>query len=91
MTSQSQDDVNLLMGEHDKVKIKEASDQRLQQTQVPQGMVKPRALETNFRGIKRGLAADRPDEGAQYPFYFATDTGVLSAWTGTAWLSTTLS
>ncbi len=40
--------------------------------------------------VKSGLAADLPTTGDEYPFYFATDTGVFYAWNGSAWLSTTL-
>lgn len=40
--------------------------------------------------LQRGLAANRPDGTTETLFYFATDTGVLSAWTGTAWLTVTL-
>lgn len=40
--------------------------------------------------IVRGLAADRPDGSTRTKAYFATDTGVLSIWDGTQWLTTTL-
>ena len=44
-----------------------------------------------------GLAVNRPDieylnqRGVKVSVYFATDTFVLSAWTGTEWKTTTLS
>lgn len=39
-----------------------------------------------------GLAADRPTTGGDVGVfaYWATDTGVLSIWNGTAWLTETL-
>lgn len=38
-----------------------------------------------------GLAADKPTVGREPgSIWFATDTGALSIWTGTAWKSTTL-
>lgn len=41
--------------------------------------------------VKFGVAADIPDGSTHTKAYFATDTGVLSMWDGTQWLSTTLS
>ncbi len=60
------------------------------------------AVEAANKNIKSGvftfgLAADRPDitylnqRGTSSLLYFATDTFVLSAWTGVAWKTTTLS
>jgi len=44
------------------------------------------------RMVRAGLAADRPTSGEKDgAVFFATDTGVLSAWDGSAWLDTTLS
>ena len=41
--------------------------------------------------IIRGLAADRPTNGyTGIMAWWATDTGVLSIWSGSAWLSETL-
>lgn len=60
---------------------------RLQQTDFPQAVVKQRSIEDGLFGIKFGLAADRPETGDQYRAYFATDTFILSCWTGTAWVS----
>lgn len=41
--------------------------------------------------IFSGLAADRPTNGdTGILAWWATDTGVLSIWTGSAWLSETL-
>ena len=51
--------------------------------------VKQRHIEADI--IFRGLAADRPDGSSEVKAYFATDSGVLSIWTGSAWFSTTLS
>lgn len=45
-------------------------------------------IRSDYALINLGLAADRPVEGnAQIIFYFATDTFVLSYWTGEAWKS----
>lgn len=54
------------------------------------GIVKGRNLESNMYAIYFGLAADRPDGSSHVKCYFATDTFVLSIWTGTAWKTTTL-
>lgn len=64
--------------------------QRLHQSDVPPGTIKRRHLEDVV--IVFGVAADRPTDGEAEGVraYFATDTGVLSCWTGTAWLSETL-
>lgn len=57
-----------------------------------------RRLEINGSGgafIQSGLAADRPatptNPTRRSMVYFATDTGVLSVWNGSAWKTTTLS
>lgn len=77
------------------------------QDQILPGAVKPRHLAvspqaagvvyysdgTNFVGIiPAGLAANRPTAGTfKGQTYFATDTLVLSAWTGALWKNVTLS
>lgn len=53
--------------------------------------IKQRHLESNAWIIFTGLAADRPDGSSHVRAYFATDTFVLSIWTGSAWKSVTLS
>ena len=63
---------------------------RIHQSDIPPQTIKTRHVEDAV--IKRGLAADLPTEGSQACWaYFATDTGELSIWDGSAWLSTTLS
>ena len=72
----------------------------LEQRRVGQGMiingqVKQRHLGEGNRFIRSGLAADRPTTGEPVEvnssaYYFSTDSGVLSVWNGTAWLSVTL-
>ena len=42
------------------------------------------------RSINRPISNDLLKNGTQGIFYFATDTFVLSAWTGSTWKSTTL-
>ncbi|HEC65539.1 MAG TPA: hypothetical protein ENI23_09605 [bacterium] len=61
----------------------------LHQSDFPVKIVKQRAVEAMI--IFRGLAADRPDGSSEVLSYFATDSGVLSIWSGSAWLDVTLS
>lgn len=46
--------------------------------------VKQRHIEAEI--IFRGLAADRPNGSTHVKAYFATDTGTLSIWDGSAWV-----
>jgi hypothetical protein len=72
----------------------------LEQRRIGQGMVLPGAIKQRLLGegnrfIRSGLAVNRPTVGEPVEsnssaYYFATDTGVLSAWNGTVWVSTTL-
>lgn len=65
----------------------------LHSTDFPPGIVQQRHLEANLYAIKFGLAADRPatpGEDGSYFAYFATDTFVLSCWSGSAWKNTSL-
>lgn len=62
---------------------------RLHQSDIPPNTIEQRHLKSMW-GIHHGLAADRPDGSTHVKAYFATDTGVLSLWSGTAWLTTTL-
>jgi hypothetical protein len=55
------------------------------------GIIQQRHIKAPFKVVKFGLAADRPDGGSDVKAYFATDTGALSMWNGSAWLSVTLS
>ena len=61
----------------------------LHQADFPVGVVKQRAVEAKI--VFFGIAANRPDGASEVKAWFATDTGVLSMWAGSAWLSTTLS
>lgn len=61
---------------------------RITQRDIINGAVKQRHIEAMI--IFRGLAADRPDGSTAVQAYWATDTGVLSIWSGSAWLSETL-
>lgn len=58
---------------------------------IMQGEIKQRNLEANTHVIVFGLSSDRPDGGSWTKCWFSTDTGVLSMWNGTAWLSVALS
>lgn len=60
---------------------------RVTQTDVVPGAIKPRHLEAGLAAVKFGLAADRPDEGGTYPIWFALDTGILSIWDGDSWVA----
>ena len=59
------------------------------QSDIPTDGIKQRHIEARI--IFTGLAADRPDGTTEVLVYFATDTGVLSIWDGSAWVSTALS
>ncbi len=61
---------------------------------ITQQMIVPKAVkQRHIDGliVFTGLAADRPADGKSVKVFFATDTGVLSIWNGTAWKSVTLS
>lgn len=74
---------------------------QLKQQRVTQSMLLPASVKNRAMGepntyVFSGLAADRPTTGVQIEgtgvgcsIYWATDTGVLSIWSGTAWLSET--
>lgn len=65
---------------------------RVDQTMVLPRAIKPRHLERGLFSIHQGLDADLSStDGLIYPFFFAVDSKKLYAWTGTAWVSVTLS
>jgi len=68
---------------------------RVSQTNIEPDAVKQRHVGEGVRFIRSGLAADRPTSGegttSGSAMYWATDTFVLSIWTGSAWKTTTLS
>ena len=76
------------------VEIKRLSDavdelqRRVSQREIVQKTVKQRHIDGII--VIKGLAADRPSGETDVQAYWATDTGVLSIWSGTAWLSETL-
>ena len=52
------------------------------------GILTQKHIRSDYALIKIGTAANRPTSGnAQVILYFATDTFVMSYWTGTAWVS----
>ena len=63
----------------------------LHSSDILPGTIEQRHLKSPFKIIKLGLAADIPDGSTETKIYFATDTGDLSIWNGSAWLSVTLS
>ncbi len=68
------------------------SEAKIRQTNIGNDEVKALHIGDGVRMIRAGLAANRPTNGEKAgACYFATDTFVLSAWTGTAWKTTTLS
>lgn len=66
-------------------------DRRVAQWDIIPNQVKQRHIDGMI--IFRGVAADRPTNSpvTEVLAYFATDTGVLSIWDGSQWVSTTLS
>jgi|GEM_PF-3433892 len=54
---------------------------------LPAGIIGQRNLKAGYTMVKFGLAADRPVTTNEIVLYFATDTFVMSFWTGTAWKS----
>ena len=54
------------------------------------GIVDQRHLSGDLKVVKFGLSADIPDGSSDIKIWFSTDTGVLSMWDGSAWLTTTL-
>jgi hypothetical protein len=63
----------------------------IHQSQIPPNVIKQRHLDASLTTIKIGASTNLPDNGNEIRAYFATDTGVLSIWSGSAWLSVTLS
>jgi len=61
----------------------------LHQSDFTANIIKPQHIQGEV--ITRGLAANKPNGTTPVKVYFETDTGVLSIWDGSAWLSTTLS
>ena len=80
-------------------RVKELEDElkrmstRTYQYNIPPNAIKQRHIGEGVRFLRSGLAADRPasPETSQngLALYWAYDTGVLSIWSGTAWLSET--
>jgi len=61
---------------------------------ITQDMILPKAVKQRHLEayiIFSGTAANRPSGSTEVKAYFATDTFVLSIWTGSAWKSVTLS
>ncbi len=56
-------------------------------TTIPAGIIGQRQLKAGFTMVKLGLASERPLTTNEITLYFATDTYVMSYWTGTGWVS----
>ena len=80
-----------MIDEETKRYIDDAVRQIIGQFDVLPDAIKQRHIGEGVRFIRAGLAADRPTSGEKEgAFYYATDTFVLSGWTGSAWKTTTL-
>ena len=55
---------------------------------LPVGVVDQRHLAGNLKVVE--FSATRPDGSSDIKAHFNTSSGVLSCWTGTEWLTTTL-
>lgn len=68
---------------------------RIFQQDITPGAIKQRHISEGVIFIRSGLAASRPvtPESSRngLPIYWASDTFVLSIWTGSAWKTVTLS
>jgi len=65
---------------------------KIRQSNIGNDEVKALHIGDGVRMVRSGTAAKRPTSGERAgAAYFASDTGVLSMWNGTAWLTTTLS
>lgn len=62
----------------------------LHSSDIIPGTVQQRHITQNNFLVKFGLSSNRPDGTSHVRVYFATDTGVLSMWDGSSWLTTTL-
>jgi hypothetical protein len=86
---------NLLQGTVDKsLSFKSEEEKRasiMSPLDITSGVIQERHIDQSLAVIKLGLAADRPDGTTSTKAYFATDTFVLSIWTGGAWKTVTLS
>jgi len=78
-----------------KKEIADLKSKRIRQEMILPGAVKMRHISEGVRFIRSGLAANIPTSGEEplqgSAAYFATDTGDLSIWDGSAWLAVTLS
>lgn len=54
---------------------------------IPAATIRPRHLQAGYAMIKVGLASSRPNSTTEVLFFFASDTHVMSFWTGKAWVS----
>lgn len=84
-------DIDVFKGKKLDTLEKDQGRKRLNKKDIPPGVVTQTAIESNALLIHIGLAADRPDGSTPKKCWFATDTGVLSVWDGSAWKTTTLS
>ena len=83
------EEANLLKGKLESQPV--VSMRTLHSSDILPGTIEQRHVRSPFKVVKFGLAADIPDGSSDVKAYFATDTGDLSMWDGSAWLSVTLS
>lgn len=67
----------------------ETVQERIDGKKIPPGTIKNRHLQHGLFAVL--VDSTRPTEGNEYRFHFDPTTGVLSAWDGSSWLTTTLS
>lgn len=67
------------------------TDKRIGRKDIMPGVIYQGHMASGNVVITTGLAANRPTKGTNTCLaYFATDSHVLSVWTGSAWKATTL-
>ena len=63
----------------------------ISKSQLPPELINQRHIADQYKIVKFGVAANRPNGSTRTKSYFATDTNVLSMWNGSSWVGTTLS
>lgn len=78
-------DTNLLSSQEQKPQ--QPIIQQIDLKTIPAGTIRQRHLQAGYTMVKFGLAASRPTTTNEIVLYFATDTYVMSYWTGSKWVS----
>lgn len=72
--------------------IKDLQGKRINRTGIIPGSIQQLHMSANTAILVIGKSANRPTKGSNTClFYFATDTGVMSAWNNSAWKTATFS